>query len=94
MWTRLGRGTISRTLHGWARADAPTRRSSARLNGTTIEPSHRATSSENLGAHPQVVSERLGHATISITLDTHSRPTPGMQEEAAALIAELVFAGK
>lgn len=33
--------------------------------------------------HPKVVSERLGHATIGITLDTYSHVLPGMQEEAA-----------
>jgi len=44
--------------------------------------------------HPKVVSERLGHATIVITLDTHSRAIPAMQEEAVVLIAGLVFAGR
>jgi integrase len=44
--------------------------------------------------HPKVVSERLGHATISITLDTYSHAIPAIQEEAAALIAGLVFAGE
>jgi len=29
------------------------------------------------------VSERHGHASISITLDTYSHVMPGMQEEAA-----------
>ena len=38
------------------------------------------------------MSERLGHATVSITLDTYSHAIPAMQEEAAALIAGLVFA--
>jgi hypothetical protein len=33
-----------------------------------------------------------GHATLSITLDTYSHAIPAMQEEAAALIAGLVFA--
>lgn len=37
---------------------------------------------------------RLGHANISITLDTSSHAIPARQEEAAALIAGLVFAGK
>ena len=37
------------------------------------------------------VSERLGCATISITLDTCSYAIPAMQEVAAALIAGLVF---
>jgi Site-specific recombinase XerD len=38
------------------------------------------------GVHPKVVSERLGHASISITLDTYSHVMPGMQEEAAEKI--------
>jgi integrase len=44
------------------------------------------------GVHPKVVSERLDHATVSITLDTYSHAIPAMQEKAAALIAGLVFA--
>jgi integrase len=51
-----------------------------------------ATLALQAGIHPKVVSERLGHATISITLDTYSHAIPAMQEEAAALIAQLVFA--
>jgi integrase len=46
------------------------------------------------GVHPKVVSERLGHATVSITLDTYSHAIPAMQEEVAALIAGLVFAAE
>ena len=53
-----------------------------------------ATLALQAGIHPKVVSERLGHATISITLDTYSHAIPAMQEEAAALIAGLVFAGE
>ena len=36
--------------------------------------------------HPKVVCERLGHASIGITLDTYSHVMPGMQEEEAAKI--------
>jgi len=50
-----------------------------------------ATLALQAGIHPKVVSERLGHATVSITLDTYSHAIPAMQEEAAALIAGLVF---
>ena len=32
------------------------------------------------GEHPKVVSERLGHASITLTLDTYSHVVPGMQE--------------
>ncbi len=36
------------------------------------------------GVHPKVVSERLGHASVNITLDTYSHVLPGLQEAAAA----------
>lgn len=36
--------------------------------------------------NPKVVSERLGHASVSITLDTYSHVLPGMQAEAARKI--------
>jgi integrase len=42
------------------------------------------------GVHPKVVQELLGHATISITLDTYSHVMPGMQEEAAEKIGALL----
>ena len=50
-----------------------------------------ATLAPRAGILPKVVSERLGHATVSITLDTYSHAIPAMQEEAAALIAGLVL---
>ncbi|MGI8929212.1 MAG: site-specific integrase [Candidatus Limnocylindrales bacterium] len=43
------------------------------------------------GIHPKVVSERLGHASVAITLDTYSHVLPGLQAAAAeALDAVLV----
>lgn len=42
--------------------------------------------------HPKVVSERLGHAAIGITLDTYSHVLPGMQEEAAAKVDSVLRA--
>ena len=35
------------------------------------------------GIHPKIVQERLGHSTISTTLDTYSHVAPGLQEAAA-----------
>ncbi len=35
------------------------------------------------GIHPKVVSERLGHSKIGVTLDIYSHVMPGMQDEAA-----------
>jgi integrase len=43
------------------------------------------------GVHPKVVQERLGHSSISITLDLYSHVAPGMQEDAAAKLGALVF---
>lgn len=40
------------------------------------------------GIHPKVVSERLGHSTIGITLDTYSHMVPGIQREAARKVEE------
>jgi hypothetical protein len=62
--------------------------------GVLVPLNTHATLALQAGIHPKVVSERLGHATISITLDTYSHAIPAMQEEAAALIAGLVFADK
>jgi len=38
-----------------------------------------------------VVSERLGHSTTSFTLDKYAHVLPGMQAEAADLVAGLVL---
>ena len=35
------------------------------------------------GIHPKVVQELLGHASVTITLDTYSHVLPNMQGEAA-----------
>jgi len=42
------------------------------------------------GVHPKIVSERLGHANIGITLDTYSHVLPGLQERAAEHFDNLV----
>lgn len=52
-----------------------------------------ATLSLQAGVHPKVVSERLGHASVSITLDTYSHAIPSLQEEAATKVAALEFGG-
>jgi integrase len=42
------------------------------------------------GTNPKIVSERLGHATVNITLDTYSHVLPDMQREAALAIDQLL----
>ena len=41
------------------------------------------------GVHPKVVQERLGDATIGMTLDTYSHVLPTMQRDAAEKIGGL-----
>ena len=42
------------------------------------------------GIHPKIVQERLGHASIQMTLDTYSHVAPGLQAAAAARFDELL----
>lgn len=48
-----------------------------------------ATLALQAGIHPKVVSERLGHATTSITLDIYSHVQPELDAHAATAVAEL-----
>jgi len=68
----------------------------ARRAGVPVIPLHslrhsHATLALQAGIHPKVISERLGHANITLTLNTYSHAIPSMQEEAAEQIASLVF---
>ncbi len=42
------------------------------------------------GENPEVVSERLGHASIVLTLDTYSHVLPAMQKEATNKLEKLL----
>lgn len=50
-----------------------------------------ATVALTAGVHPKVVQERLGHATISITLDTYSHVACALHSDAAEKIAGMVL---
>lgn len=41
--------------------------------------------------HPKVVSERLGHANIILTLDTYSHVLPSMQQAASEKLESILF---
>jgi integrase len=47
-----------------------------------------------VGENPKVVSERLGHATIVLTLDTYSHVLPSMQQSATAKLENLLYSKK
>jgi len=40
--------------------------------------------------HPKIVSERLGHSTIALTMNTYSHVMPTMQEEAANKVDDML----
>jgi integrase len=42
--------------------------------------------------HPKIVSERLGHASIVLTLDTYSHVLPSMQQAATDKLEKMLFA--
>jgi integrase len=46
------------------------------------------------GVHVKLVSQRLGHAGVAITLDTYSHVQPDMQAEAANLIDDYLVGAK
>lgn len=50
-----------------------------------------ATLALSAGIHPKVVSERLGHSNIAITLDLYSHVTPTLQAEAADKLGAVIL---
>ena len=42
------------------------------------------------GVHPKIVQEILGHAQITMTLDTYSHVLPGMQEKAVKAMNDVL----
>ena len=45
------------------------------------------------GAKPKVISEALGHASVAFTTDVYSHIMEGMQEDAMALLDEVMPVG-
>ncbi|MGZ6907154.1 MAG: tyrosine-type recombinase/integrase [Acidimicrobiia bacterium] len=52
-----------------------------------------ATLALRAGVHPRVVQERLGHATIAITLGIYSHVSPKLDADAASLVAATILPG-
>jgi Phage integrase family len=49
-----------------------------------------ATAALKAGISAKVISERLGHASVTFTLQTCSHVIPGMDKDAAATVADLI----
>jgi len=50
-----------------------------------------ATIALRAGVHPAIVSERLGHSSIAMTIDLYSHAVPGLQREAAGVVGDLIL---
>jgi integrase len=46
------------------------------------------------GSNPKIVQERLGHSTITVTMDTYSHVTPTVQREAVELLTSALNKAK
>ena len=44
--------------------------------------------------HPLIVSQRLGHSSVSVTLDIYSHVLPTLQAEAAAQLGSALANGR
>lgn len=84
--TPLEPGTVART---WARIVAQAGVGHVRWHD--LRHAH-ATLMLASGVHPKVVSERLGHASVGITLDTYSHVLPGLQAAAAEALDAMLAA--
>ncbi len=71
-------------------------------NGTTIKAKFRlydlrhthATMLLKANVHPKIVSERLGHASVALTLDVYSHILPTIQEAAVDAIGTTLYQDK
>ena len=75
-----------------ARVSARSRRKlpACRISAFTTFATRTRRSRSPPGIHPGRPSERLGHASVGITLDTYSHAIPAMQADAAAKVAALI----
>ena len=46
-----------------------------------------------LGENPKVVQERLGHSTITLTMDTYSYVLEGLQQQATSRLEQAFATG-
>jgi integrase len=68
-------------------------RVSLELDGTFHDVRHtHATELLRMGVHPKIVSERLGHASVQITLDRYSHVLPDMQRAVAVQLDDALIA--
>lgn len=60
------------------------------LNLYSLRHTH-ATMLLSAGIHPKLVADRLGHASVKMTLDVYSHVVPAMQSEVAGQVGQLLY---
>jgi integrase len=68
--------------------EAPTEANGAAEHKVPRPQAHLHNPSPDEGAHPKIVSEMLGHSSVSITLDVYSHVIPGLGEAAASAMED------
>jgi integrase len=86
--TPVNPGNVSRSFQALVKASGL-----RRIRVHDLRHTH-ATMLLKAGVSAKVVSERLGHASIAITLDTYSHVLPDMQDAAADAISAALAAGR
>lgn len=89
VFNNLGKPVLPLTVsHAWSKLVKKTGLKPIRLHDARH--SH-ASLMLKQGIHPKVVQERLGHSSITITLDVYSHVVPGLQEKAALRFDEALI---
>lgn len=89
-----GRGDEQPILRGWLNREFARILKSARLPEIRFHDLRHTHATLLLlkGVHSKIVQERLGHSTISITIDTYSHVLPSMQEEVSSKLNQMFSA--
>jgi integrase len=86
--------TVNKAVRQWADKRTAPKRGLKRANLPTFrlyDTRTHATMLLGAGVNPKIVSERLGHSSIVVTLDTYSHVLPNMQQEVAGKVQSIVF---
>jgi integrase len=86
-WTEMTSSSAESTVSRFIRRGSVRRSASVPASSASRRRHGWATLALAAGVHPKVDQERLGHASIGITLDLYSHVTAGLHDEAAVRVA-------
>lgn len=78
---------VEKAIHGVTKVELP------HFTLKTLRHTHASLMLAN-GSNPKIVQERLGHSTITVTMDTYSHVTPTVQREAVELLTSVLNKAK